>query len=69
MGSSPDYKSGGIATAKQAIENHQRQIEEIRRVAKLPGNAGNKDYFKKQIAYHQEQIKWQRQVIADWKKR
>lgn len=69
MGQSADYKSGGIATAKNAIENHKRAIESLREEAKLKGNSHRKDYIKNQIAYHQSEIKKERAIIADWKKR
>ena len=45
MGSNPDYKSGAIAMAKNAIESHKRDIERLREEAKLKGNAHRKDYI------------------------
>lgn len=69
MGQQADYKSGNIANAKVVIESMQREIESLRREAKLPGNAHRKDYIKTRIANCQNEIKKQRAIIADWKKR
>lgn len=67
MGQGADYKSGGIATAERAIENHKRQIERCR--IDMANNKDKKDYYKSQIEYYKKEIEKEKAIIADWKKR